>query len=270
MKRLRPIRPRPALALLAAVSVAGLAATFVPAAPSKAAGEAASRGSGCASLSGVKAFHGHAVISFKENASGKEASGGTDTIVLKRSAASLQISLTKKKVLGGRYVWFTGKASGGHVAVDDTHTFTTLGGSSETGTLSYDGPVSTSLPNLGATLIFDPVTCKYVFVANFAVKAKFGGGDAGRPNATVTGSATSERHHVPANLHVVGGDGPDAGGPACKDPVATGEACYRYTGGYSVDFTPLFVCHSLTAGKCEPDSEPTGSAHFVWTLLPTK
>jgi hypothetical protein len=267
VNRLRRIRLRPALGLLAAVSVAGLAAAFVPAAPSKAAG---SRGNGCASLSGVKAFHGHAVISFKESATGKEASGGTDTIALKRSAASLQISLTKKKVLGGRYVWFTGKASGGHVVVDDTHTFTTQGGTSTTATLSYNGPVSTSLPNLGATLIFDPVTCKYLLVANFAVKAKYGGDEADRPNATVTGSATSERHHVPANLYVVGGDGPDAGGPACKDPVATGEACYRYTGGWSVDFTPLFVCHSLTAGKCEPDSEPTGTAHFVWTLFPTK
>ena len=97
-------------------------------------------------------------------------------------------------------------------------TFTTLGGTSETGTLSYDGPVANSLPNLGATLIFDPVTCKYVFVANFAVKAKYGGSDAGKSNATVTGSATSERHHVPANLHVVGGDGPGRRAAGLKGP----------------------------------------------------
>ena len=269
MNRLRPIRPRAALGLLAAVSVAGLGSHVRAGNTVQGGWEAASRGNGCASLSGVKAFHGHAVISFKENASGKEASGGTDTIVLKRTAASLQISLTKKKVLGGRYVWFTGKASGGHVAVDDTHTFTTLGGTSETGTLSYDGPVSTLLPNLER---LSSSTRSPASTSSWPTSPsrRSSAAATGQPNATVTGSATSERHHVPANLHVVGGDAPTQAARRVRPRSPPVRPATATPGGYSVDFTPLFVCHSLTAGKCEPDSEPTGSAHFVWTLLPTK
>jgi len=225
---------------------------------------------GCASLRGVLSFHGHALLSFSSSASGGgKDQGGQVSITLHRAVEDLQVILTPK-VVGkwgsGRYVFFSGRVRGGHVVVKDDYSTDTMQGA-----LTYNGGSSSKIPVL-AGLVFDRIACQYVFQAGFAVDNASYNGDASlRPVTRLGAGATSERYHIPANLHLNGGDGPEAGGTGCDDPIVNDKSCYSFSGGWSTDFETLFKCNSLSpeGSGCASSDTSVGTAIFTWSLTPT-
>lgn len=250
---------RIALATVVLVASAWLAASPSDAAPKS-----------CASLQGLLSFHGHVLLSFTSSASGGDKdSGGQVSITLHRAVQDLQVTLTPKvvsKYESGRYIFFSGRVSGGHVVVKDDYSTDT-----KHGALTYNGGSSSTIPEL-AELVFDRIACEYVFEAGYAVDSASYNGDAPlRPVARLGAAATSERYHIPANLHLGGGDGPEAGGPGCDDPIVNDKSCYSFSGGWSTDFETLFKCNALSprASDCASNDTSVGTAIFTWSLSPT-
>ena len=159
-----------------------------------------------------------------------------------------------------------GWVRGGHVVVKDDYSTATMHGA-----LTYNGGSSSTIPVL-AELVFDRVACQYVFQAGFAVDDATYNGDAPlRPVTRLGAGATSERYHIPANLHLNGGDGPEAGGPGCDNPIVNDKSCYSFSGGWSTDFATLFKCNSLSpeSSGCASSDTSVGTATFTWSLTPT-
>jgi len=231
---------------------------------------APSAANACASVASVKSFHGKAqFMNFSETASGQDAGGGGNTTIdLDRIATSLQVDLTRNKLLSRKgIVAFTGTASG-HVSVNDSYQDT---GNAHSGAEHYSGPLKNKSPNSGkAWLYFDTRTCTYQAEAGFNVKTTFSGDDAVRPSATVIGLAYGNARHTPASLKLAGAESPHAYYPSCpRTSIVTGHSCYVLSGGWAGDFAILAQCHSL-GGNCGlNDQQPVGNATFAWNLKPT-
>lgn len=231
----------------------------------------------CASLAGVKAYHGEASMAFSATASAPDsASGGTQTISLNRTAEELKIDLPVKvanPTLG--YVEFLGSVTGGDVSVRDT-VLDSGGGSTTTGEQTYSGPTLRG----PADLTFNTRTCKYSLIVPFGVRAG-STGDFAEPDPAVDGVAFAPPHHIPGSLQLGGApvveayDGCPAGsgsvvgalpGPPRAIPHAPG--CYDIEGGWISDFTLLSQCDGTTADNCVSGNPPEGTALFSWLLTP--
>lgn len=222
--------------------------------------------SACASLAGVHAFTGHARMTFTGTASGPiTGSGGSETITLQRSAASVEIKLTHKTMGKGQFaaiVFFVGKARLGNVSVNDSFD---LGGSGSYAKETYAGPLLASLG--AATLALDTDDCKYQILAHFGARTMFSGDAALQPGDSVFGTAYGDRYHIPKNLHLNGGVGPTAYLSCPGNPLLTGNPCFQIGGGWAVDFAELSQCGSYPPhGNCASTEKPVGSAEFIWDL----
>jgi hypothetical protein len=222
---------------------------------------------GCSSAATVNAFRGHAVIGFGANNSGPDVgNGGSYTAHLSRSLSRIKVNLDHKKVvrnkLTGAHVIFTGKASGGDVAVDDDFEDT---GAMFSGHQTYNGPLSNHQPGFGSSGLFlDLNTCHYKLTIGFAVRTTFTGTLESGSHPVVTGSVYSERKKIPHDLQLTGADGPSAYGGACPggNPILSKLSCYRYGGG----LIGLCSTFDVSTPDCPPD--PVGTARFRWVLKP--
>lgn len=246
---------RPRFAVAICVSVAALT---MPAAASA-----------CPSLANVKSFHGLAHMGFDATASGPDdpsnPASPTETVMLDRSLASLDINLKHKDVTKLGIVIFHGTASGGSVSINDV--FTDSGDSSATSQEHYEGGLSNQLPNYGAaTLFLDRHTCKYQLTVGFSIRVQSTGEFQG--SGSVAGGAFSHTKHIPASLKLGGVSAPDAY-YGCPDSFFPGTPCYDFSGGFTTDFMTLFDCHSAQAINCSSSEGPVGVATFAWHLQPS-
>ena len=209
-------------------------------------------------------------MNFSETASGQDVGGGGNTTIdLDRDAASLQIDLTRNKLLSRRgIVAFTGTASGGQVSVNDSYQDT---GSGHGGAEHYSGPLKNKSPNFGkAWLYFDTRTCKYQAEAGYTVRTTFSGDAAVQPAASVTGLAYGNKRHTPASLKLAGAEAPHAYYPSCPGAsIVAGKSCYVLSGGWAGDFAVLAQCQSVGGGCGANDQQSVGLATFSWNLSPT-
>jgi hypothetical protein len=213
----------------------------------------------------VKSFHGKAFLGFDAQNSGSDsANGGTYSAELKRNLSSLQIHLTHKLVLTNGHVVFSGKASGGDASVDDSYDDT---GADASGKETHNGPLVGEPPAFGtASVYINANTCKYQLFVSFAVPTTVSGTFDSGSHLTVTGSAYSERDHLPNSLSPVGGDSPNAYSGGCPgNPLKKGTSCYRYGTG----IVGLCNTSDVSTSKCPARGEPVGNVHFFWTLKPT-
>jgi hypothetical protein len=249
----RPVRLRLLLALCACFAAFAIA----PAAANA-----------CASLAGIHSFVGHFRVTYSGSVSGPIVGrGGTEHISLHRSAASVEVNL-KHKVRGkGQFAgiyFFTGRAHLGNVSVHDSF-------ARSEGNLSahqtYSGPLKG--PG-GAALALDTEDCKYQFSAHFGVKAKFSGDPTLRPGNGVFVSAYGDRNHIPRNLHLGDGAGPDPYLTCPGNPFLTGKPCARIGGGWANDFAELSECGQFPPEPtCGSGNEALkGSAEIIWVLKP--
>ena len=227
--------------------------------------------SACPSLAGVKAFQGHTqLMQFSAQASGPDEPGqpqyGTESVKLARGLTSVNIKLNHKMVTRLGVVFFTGKASGGNVTVNDT--FDDSRESTAHSEYNYQHSLSNKRPNFGsATLLLDPKKCKYELTVGFSITAMFNGEIQG--SDTVAGAAYSDREHIPASLKLDGAVAPHAYHGGCSDSLFSGTPCYDFSGGFANDFMTLFDCHSAQAVSCSSSDGPVGIAHFAWALKPS-
>ena len=229
--------------------------------------------SACASLAHVTAFHGHAALTYTTNASGKEpSSGALESIELSRRATNLQIDLTDKKIskVSSSLVLFLGKVRGGDVEVNDSYS-QSLGATAQSGMFTHTGPANGG----GALVAINTSTCKYQLATSYFVyQATYSGDEGLSISGGVSGAAVGERETLPANLHLVGGAGPDAEGGCSTAPLLISlglTPCFSPSGGWWNDFEELYLCHSLPPiSGCDASRPgPFGSASFVWVLTPT-
>ena len=224
--------------------------------------------SACPSLAGVKAYQGHAAVGFHAQNSGPDVgNGGTYAAQLERNLSSVEIKLKHKKVVRnhvtGSHAIFTGKAVGGNVTVDDNFNDT---GAMFSGQESYNGPLG-QLPNFGsAFLLLDLNSCHYKLSVSFGVQTTFTGTLDSGSHPSVSGTVYSEREHIPGNLHLVGGAGPNAYGRACPggDPFLATDSCYEYGGG------TIGLCSTFDVSTSNCPADPVGTAQFTWVLKPKK
>lgn len=230
---------------------------------------APSAASACASLAGVHSFVGHTRMTFSGTASGPVlGSGGDETITLQRSAASVEVKLTHEVRGKGQFsaiYFYSGKARLGNVSVHDSFD---LSGDNSSAQETYGGPLKA--PFGSATLALDTEDCKYQFSASFGAKTSFSGDEALRAGASVAGSAYGDRKHIPNNLHLGSGVGPDPYLTCPGDPLLTGVPCFQIGGGWANDFAELSECKQFPP---EPncgsgDKQLAGSAELIWVLKP--
>jgi len=97
----------------------------------------------------------------------------------------------------------------------------------------------------------------------------YSGEDALRPGAGVSVSAVGDHNHIPGNLHLIGGVGPDAYLSCPGDPLLSGQPCIQIAGGWATDFAELKQCGSFPPqGNCASDEKPVGGGKFIWVLKP--
>lgn len=223
--------------------------------------------SACASLANVHGFTGHAYISFDGSASGPiEGSGGSESIALHRSGASLELKLNHKVRGRGEFagiVIFSGKVRMGNVSASDTFSLSEGGSGEET----YQGP---ALGQLGTASVFlDTDDCVYAVTAGFGAKTEYNGEGALRPGSGVSVAAFGDRNKIPDNLHLIGGVGPDAYLTCPGNPILTGKPCITFGGGWAVDFAELKECGAFPGeGNCATGEKPVGDGKFLWVLKP--
>ncbi len=250
----RPLRARLLVVICSAVAMFAVA-------PSAA--------SACASLAGVHAFVGHTRMTFSGTASGPVlGSGGNETIALQRSAASVRVKLTHRVRGKGQYsaiYFYSGKARLGNVSVHDSFDLSEDNASAQE---TYGGPLKSPFGH--ATLALDTDDCKYQFAAGFGAKTSFSGDEALRAGDSVSGAAYGDRNHIPKNLHLIGGVGPDPYLTCPGDPLLTGVPCFQIGGGWANDFAELSECKQFPPQpNCgSGDKQLTGSAQFIWVLEP--
>ncbi|HEX8751940.1 MAG TPA: hypothetical protein VF731_00865 [Solirubrobacterales bacterium] len=246
--------------LAIALGVALGALSFAPAAASA-----------CASLAGVHSFTGHAYISFSGTASGPiEGTNSSETISLRRTGASLELKLNHRTRGKGKFAgvyFFSGKVRGGNVSVEDEESFMEGGSTTSSGRETYQGP---SLPPFGsATVVLDTTHCRYAVTAGVGAKTAFSGDAALRSGDTASVSATSDHEKIPADLHLIGGVGPNAYLTCPGDPLISGQPCVQFAGDWAVDFAELSQCGSFPPqGNCASDEKPAGDGKFLWALKP--
>ncbi|HVP02756.1 MAG TPA: hypothetical protein VMT10_09315 [Solirubrobacteraceae bacterium] len=233
----------------------------------------AASASACASLAHVTAFHGHVALTYTASASGSEPSDGAlENITLSRKATSLDVALTDKQVskVSSHLVLFTGKVRGGTVAVDDSYS-QSLGTDSASGTFTHTGPADAG----DALVAINTSSCKYQFGADYLVyHGTYAGDESLSTSGGASGGAVGEREQLPANLHLVGGAGPDADSDCSTGPLLVSlglKPCFEPGGGWWTDFQELYLCRSLppTSGCDASKPGPFGSASLVWVLMPT-
>lgn len=225
--------------------------------------------SACASPAGVHAFVGRFRVTYSGSVSGPiVGSGGTEHISLHRSAASVEVNL-KHKVRGkGQFAgiyFFTGRARLGNVSVHDNFALSEGNSSAHQ---TYSGPLKGPLG--GAALALDTEDCKYQFSAHFGAKTKFSGDPTLRPGNGVFVSAYGDRNHIPSNLHLSGGAGPDPYLTCPGNPFLTGKPCAAIGGGWANDFAELSECGQFPPEpNCGSGNEALkGSAEIIWVLKP--
>ncbi len=223
--------------------------------------------SACASLAGVKSFHGSAQMAFAVAATGEDpGQGGIETITLNRVATGLKVNLDEKD-LGRKDTLFDGKVSGGNVSVADTFNNT---GDGFTGQETYNGPVTNDLPGYGAAFLaidHRKSTCRYAVVIGYGATTEFSGDEEVKPPPTVGASASSGPVPIPDTLKLSDSRSLPAY-LSCADETIP-EACFDFGGGWMSEFATLALCHSVEAVNCSNDTEPVGTASFSWNLSPT-
>ena len=223
--------------------------------------------SACASLAGVKTFHGTAHMVFAVAASGEDpGNGGVETITLNRVATGLKVNLDERD-LGKKDTLFDGKASGGNLSVGDTFNNS---GDGFSGQETYNGPVTNSLPGYGtAFVVIDHRTnsCRYAVVVGYGATTEFSGDEEVKPPPTVGASASSGPVPVPDSLKLSDSRSLPAYLSCANETVP--EACFDFGGGWMTEFATLALCHSVEAVNCSSDTEPVGTASFSWNLSPT-
>ncbi len=224
--------------------------------------------SACASLAGVKSFHGTAHMVFGAAATGEDpGQGGSETITLNRVATGLKINLDERDI-GKKDTAFYGKASGGTVSVGDSFNNS---GDGFSGQENYNGPVKNSTPQLGsAEVIIDhrKGMCRYDVVVGYGVTTEFSGDEEVKPTSTVGAAAASGPVSLAESLNLSGSI-PLPATLNCPDETVP-LRCYDFGGGgWTTEFGTLAQCHSVEAVNCSSDTEPVGSATFGWSLSPT-
>lgn len=230
---------------------------------------APSAASACASLAGVHSFVGQTRMTFSGTASGPVVgSGGNETISLHRSAASVEVKLTHKVRGKGEYsaiYFYSGKARLGNVSVHDSFDLSEDNASAQE---TYGGPLKA--PFGSATLALDTEDCKYQFTASFGARTSFSGDQTLRAGTAVAASAYGDRNHIPKNLYLDGGVGPEPYLTCPGDPLLTGVPCFEIGGGWANDFAELSECKQFPpAPDCgSGEKQLAGSAEFIWVLTP--
>jgi hypothetical protein len=223
----------------------------------------------CSSLGNVHGFTGHAFVSFDGSASGPiEGSGGSESIALHRSGASLRLKLNHKVRGRGEFAGitiFSGKVRMGNVSVDDT--FSLSEGNGDSGKEAYQGP---ALGQLGTASVFlDTDDCLYAVTVGFGAHTKYSGEGTLRPGGGISVAAFGDRNKIPENLHLVGGVGPDAYLTCPGNPILTGKPCITFGGGWATDFSELKECGAFPGeGNCATGDKPVGGGKFLWVLKP--
>src|SRR5579884_1053285 len=176
--------------------------------------------SACPSLASVKAFRGEASMAF-----GGTASSGAKTITLGRTADELKVDLNAK---GGGHglIDFTGKASGGSVAVHDTYK-----DMSASGQETYNGPASGP-----AMLTLNTNSCTYQLMVSFGATTTYSGDPAIEPGDQVNGTFVSDPRHIPGSLNLGGAPVLRAYRKPCGGGFGFGPGCYSPGGGWANDF----------------------------------
>ncbi len=223
--------------------------------------------SACASLAGVKSFHGSAQMAFAVAATGEDpGEGGIETITLNRVATGLKVNLDDKD-LGKKDTLFDGKVSGGNVSVGDTFNNSDDG---FTGQETYNGPVTNSLPGYGSafvTIDHRKNMCRYAVVIGYGATTEFSGDEEVKPPPTVGATASSGPVPVPDSLQLSDSRSLPAYLSCANETVP--EACFDFGGGWMTEFATLALCHSVEAVNCSSDTAPVGTASFSWNLSPT-
>jgi hypothetical protein len=221
--------------------------------------------SACASLAGVKSFHGSAHMVFGAGAAGEDpGSGGIETVTLNRVATQLKLNLDTKEI-GKKDTLFLGTVSGGTVSVGDS---LNNSGDGFSGQESYDGAVK---PGLGSALLaidHRKGTCQYGLNVGYGVTTEFSGDEEVKPPSEAGATASSGRFGLPDSLKL------SAGRPLpayldCPPDETEQVPCYVFSGGWTTDFGTLAECHSVEAVNCSSDTEPVGMATLSWSLSPT-
>ncbi|MBS1861528.1 MAG: hypothetical protein JSS68_07425 [Actinobacteria bacterium] len=221
----------------------------------------------CASVAGVHALTGHAFVSFTGSASGPiEGSGGSESIGIDRKGATLELDLNHrlrgKGKFAGTYI-FSGEVWAGTISVDDAFSLSEGASGEET----YTGNGAPAFG--GASAFLDTANCRYVVAVNFGVDTPYTGDGTLRTGTGVSLAAVGDHDKIPANLHLIGGVGPNGYLTCPGEPILDSNPCVEINGGWATDFAELKECGSFPPeGNCATGEKPIGDGKFLWVLKP--